>query len=54
MLASLSGQLCYMRRNELKIGENFNFDYGYSLLWNDGLHLNNEIGQVCLIILGLI
>jgi hypothetical protein len=54
MLATFSRELCYMRHNILKIGEKFKFDHGYSLLWNGGLHLNSEIGQVCPIILGLL
>jgi hypothetical protein len=28
--------------------ENFMFDHGVWFLWNDGLHLNCEIGHVCL------
>ena len=54
MVAAISGQLCNMRYCVLKIGHNLKFDHGVCFLWNDGLHLKKEIGQLCLIFMGLL
>ena len=54
MLAALSVQLCDMLCCVLKMGHKLKFHYGICFIWNDGLHLNKEIGQLCLILIGLL
>jgi len=51
---ALSGQLCEMPCCVLKIGHKLKIDNGVCFLWNDGLHLDKGIGQMSLILIGLI
>jgi hypothetical protein len=54
MVAALSGELCDMPYCVLKIGHKLKFDHGVCFVWNDGLHLNKDIAQVCPILMGLL
>ena len=54
MVAAISSQLCDMPFCVLKIGHNFKFEHGVCFLWNDGLYLNKETGEVCRILMGLL
>jgi len=54
MLAALSGLLCDKPCCVLNIGHKLKIDHGVCFPWNDGLHLNKEIGQVCLILTGML
>jgi hypothetical protein len=46
MLAGISSQLCDMPCCVLKIEHKLKFDHCVCFVWNDGLHLNKEIGEV--------
>jgi hypothetical protein len=54
MVAAISSELYDMPCCVLEIGLKLKFDHGVCFLWNDGLRLNKEIGQVCLILMGLL